>query len=425
MSDSAEALAERGNRGFQVLARLRPGTTVAAAQQELDVDLAAARSSAYPATNEKRGVEVSPLDVELVGNFRPGLRLLDGGGRIRAADCLRQCRQPTARPVGGAAARDCRAHRDWRGLVEAAASDDHGEHGLDGDCGGRRDRRWPSSRFRLLPELAPVSFPSFVQPHVNARVAIFTVARVRALRAGPGPGACGARTHRPSCGGVEGFRAREQRDSGRRGVRRGLIVAEVALAVVLLVGAGLMMRTVQHLAAIDPGFNPSNVLTARVSIPRARRRRRLPMRLRRSSCRRGSSSSVFARLPGVSAASLVSDPPLSGLSSAVFYAAEGQPAMNAQQRPRALRPPGDARFLRDAADSASRRPDVSRARDDPAGRRRDRQRERRHTVLARPERDRQAHQAGWSRLLQSLVDHRRHRRRSEIPRTARQSDPRS
>ena len=47
-----------------------------------------------------------------------------------------------------------------------------------------------------------------------------------------------------------------------------LVVAEVALAVVLLVGAGLMIRTVQHLAALDPGFNPSQVLTARVSIPR-------------------------------------------------------------------------------------------------------------------------------------------------------------
>ena len=182
--------------------------------------------------------------------------------------------------------------------------------------------------------IAPISFPSFVQPHVNAGSRPSPSPSPRCARCcsvwRPGP-----RTRRPSGGGVEGFGARS---TGRRGqrLRRRLIVAEVALAVVLLVGAGLTIRTVQHLDAIDPGFNPSQVLTARVSIPRAGHDdgdtpaplvvlvRVLLERVR--------------ALPGVTAASLVSDPPLSGLSSAVFYIAEGQPAMNAQQRPRAYMP---------------------------------------------------------------------------------------
>jgi predicted permease len=180
--------------------------------------------------------------------------------------------------------------------------------------------------------LAPVSFPSFVQPHVNVRVAIFTVVvcALCALVLGLAPAAHGrigrlAEALKDSARGSTGQRASR--------LRRGLIVAEVALAVVLLVGAGLMMRTVQQLAAIDPGFNPSNVLTARISIPRVESTANAdtpgPLAV--------SATVLLERvraLPGVSAASLVSDPPLSGLSSAVFYAAEGQPAMNAQLLPR-------------------------------------------------------------------------------------------
>src|SRR4029079_7968327 len=74
-NDSAEVLNERGNRGFQVLARLRTGVTTIAAQSELDT-ICRRLEQAYPNTNEERGVEVSPLDVELLGNFRPALRLL-------------------------------------------------------------------------------------------------------------------------------------------------------------------------------------------------------------------------------------------------------------------------------------------------------------------------------------------------------------
>ena len=51
-------------------------------------------------------------------------------------------------------------------------------------------------------------------------------------------------------------------------MRSALVISEVSLAVLLLVGAALMIRTVQHLVAVDPGFDPDRVLAARVSIPR-------------------------------------------------------------------------------------------------------------------------------------------------------------
>jgi putative ABC transport system permease protein len=60
---------------------------------------------------------------------------------------------------------------------------------------------------------------------------------------------------------------------GRRSqqVRGLLVVAEVSMAVVLLIGAGLMIRSVVNLVALNPGFNPSSILTLRVNIPRAPR----------------------------------------------------------------------------------------------------------------------------------------------------------
>lgn len=68
-------MANRGNRGFAVLGRLRPGVTLAAAQSELNT-VASRLARAYPNTNEKRGVEVSSLATELYGPLRPALRLL-------------------------------------------------------------------------------------------------------------------------------------------------------------------------------------------------------------------------------------------------------------------------------------------------------------------------------------------------------------
>jgi len=69
------AMMERGTRGFAALARLKPGVTLASAQNDLDM-ISRRLEQAYPNTNEKRAVEVSPLDVELFGNLRPALLTL-------------------------------------------------------------------------------------------------------------------------------------------------------------------------------------------------------------------------------------------------------------------------------------------------------------------------------------------------------------
>jgi predicted permease len=121
-----------------------------------------------------------------------------------------------------------------------------------------------------------------------------------------------------------------------------LAVAEVALAVMLAIGAGLMIRTMQHLLAIDPGFATESVLTLNFSIPRAA----VPATPSSPASSAPQPPPAFVAssrellehvraVPGVAAASLVSDVPLAGNSSAVFYAPEGDSTSGAQTMPRA------------------------------------------------------------------------------------------
>jgi putative ABC transport system permease protein len=131
----------------------------------------------------------------------------------------------------------------------------------------------------------------------------------------------------------ESARGGDGRHSQR--IRSALVVAELSLAVVLLVGAGLMIRSVRNLAALNPGFDPGPVLTLHVSIPRTST---APV----SAGAPASPPVVYGRallerlraVPGVTAVALGNDAPLDGGASASFYTAEGQTPTNAQNAPR-------------------------------------------------------------------------------------------
>ena len=133
-----------------------------------------------------------------------------------------------------------------------------------------------------------------------------------------------------SARGSGGRRSQRLRNAPRR---RG-----VALAVVLLVGAGLMIRSVRNLSALDPGFDAGSVLTLHASIPRLAPPPAvvadrpppptLPVVTARALVER------LSAVPGVAAVALGSDLPLDGDSSATYYSAEGQPPLTAQNIPR-------------------------------------------------------------------------------------------
>jgi len=118
----------------------------------------------------------------------------------------------------------------------------------------------------------------------------------------------------------EGGRSSTQ-GAGRNRLRNGLVIAEVALALVLLSGAGLLMKSFARLQNVNPGFNPRNALTFEISLPKIQYPDNLSIvRFNNEAQRR------IAALPGVQAAGFSTILPLAGTNSDSSFAIEGQPS---------------------------------------------------------------------------------------------------
>jgi putative ABC transport system permease protein len=331
------AMMERGSRGFAALARLKPGVTLAAAQNDLDM-ISRRLEQAYPNTNEKRAVEVSPLDVELFGNLRPALLTLMAAVAFvlliacaNVANLLIARSEARRREIAVRMALGAGRGRLLRQLVTESC--------VLTMLGAAVGLVLARVAVATLIAQSPVTFPSFATPDLDTRVAVFTIAvsLVCGLLVGLVPG-LQAQAPDLSSSLKESARSSGGRQSQR--LRSALVIAEVSLAVVLLVGAGLMIRSVRNLAALNPGFDPQSVLTVHVSIPRTSVPPAAPVAAGAPAppARPVVEGRVLLdrlrAIPGVAAATLANGLPLDGDGGASFYAAEGQPAVNAQNVPR-------------------------------------------------------------------------------------------
>ncbi len=331
------ALANRGTRGFAALARLKPGVTLPAAQAEMD-GISRQLERAYPDTNERRAVEVSPLDVELFGAFRGSLlTLMAAVGFVLAIACANVANlliarsEARRREIAVRTALGAGRGRLMRQLITESC--------VLTLIGAGIGLILARGAVTALIAQSPVTFPSFVTPGLDVRVAAFTtiVSLACGILVGLAPG-LQARDLDLNSALKESSRGSDGRRSQR--MRSGLVVVEVSLAVVLLVGAGLMIRSVRNLIALDPGFDPDSVLTMRVSIPRMAPPSGSPV----TPAPGGPPPPVvegrvlldrLRTVPGVVAVSLATDLPLDGNASAGLFAAEGMPAVTAQNAPRA------------------------------------------------------------------------------------------
>src|SRR6185295_13476867 len=278
----------------------------------------------YPDTNEKRGVEVSPLDVELFGALRPALLTLMAAV---AFVLLIACANVTNLLIARSEAR----RREI--AVRTALGAGRGRllrQLMTESCvltalGAVAGLLLARGAVAVLIAQSPVTFPSFVTPGLDIRVAVFTIAVSLAcgILVGLAPG-LQARSVDLNSALKETARGSDGRHSQR--LRNALVVAELSMAVVLLVGAGLMIRSVQNLMALDPGFDPRSVLTLRVSIPRAAV---APGAATPGTPAPPAPPVVLGRalldqvraVPGVGDVALGTDMPLDGNASAGFYAA--------------------------------------------------------------------------------------------------------
>jgi putative ABC transport system permease protein len=254
----------RGNHnGFAAVGRLKRGVTVDAAGREL-ATIAAQLEHEYPATNTGISVVTTRLADRLVANVRATLLALFGAvgcllliacvnvaGLLVARGAARQHELAVRAALGGG-----RLRLATQLLVDSA---------LLSAAGGALGLLLATALLRALVAAAPDGTPRLADVRIDgaALAFAFAAAAVCGLIFGAFPAFQAAGTDVQQAlvrGRAAGFSARSHH------LRRGLIVVETALALVLLVGAGLMIRTVQELIGVDLGFRPDHVLTTRFSL---------------------------------------------------------------------------------------------------------------------------------------------------------------
>ncbi|HLG97059.1 MAG TPA: ABC transporter permease [Bryobacteraceae bacterium] len=176
-------------------------------------------------------------------------------------------------------------------------------------------------------QIGPGILPRAGEIRLNTTVLLFTiaVAAITGIVFGLGPAMHAARSDLN-----EALKATSRTLSGAGRLRGVAIVAEVALAMVLLTGAGLLMRSFLRLEAVAPGFRPEHLLTMRIGLPSAR----YPQNRQRTIFYDEVLERVIA-IPSVRSAALTNALPVNGPSIGYFFNIEGRPALEPTKAPTA------------------------------------------------------------------------------------------
>ena len=257
------ALKSRGaGLGLHGIGRLKPGVTIEQGQADLD-RVMGTLATAYPDTNRGNGAKVTALKERIVGDIGPTLWMLLGAvGFVLLIACVNVSNLLLARSTGRTrefAIRAALGAGRWRLLRQSLT-----ESMLLALAGGGLGLVVASWGTHAALAVLPTTLPRATEVGLDTRVLIFTVAisLFTGILAGLAPALKTSRW-RLSETLKEGGRGA----SSARGRAQGVLVAvEMALAVVLLIGAGLMIRSLSALWNVDPGFRPDNVLTFGLSL---------------------------------------------------------------------------------------------------------------------------------------------------------------
>jgi putative ABC transport system permease protein len=306
----------RGAAINHTVGRLRAGLTLAQARAGLAM-LAANLERAHPDTDTQKGINAVPLQAQQTDTMRTPLLLLQGAvgfvlliACVNIANLLLSRASGRSREIAVRRALGADRARIFRQLLTESV--------VLAACGGALGTLLGVWGVSALKTVAPAGTPRIEEVGVDARVLVFAAALslVTGVLFGLVPAAHGARDRVASALKLGG---RGQLGDGGNRARRALVVAELALALVLLAGGGLLLRTFVALQHADLGFNPDHVLTGFVLPP--------PAQYRTDAARLAFYDALVAKtaaLPGVTQAALSSVIPLSGDSDQDFTI-EGRP----------------------------------------------------------------------------------------------------
>jgi putative ABC transport system permease protein len=318
VSAGEELNEERGAGYLHVLARLKDGVTIEQAQAEMDV-IASRLAEQYPEENAKEGVSLVPLYDDTFGEVKPALLVLLGAvGFVLLIACAnvanllltratRRSREIAIRTALGAT----------RGRVVRQLLTESLLLSAFGGVLGLLLAWWGVD---LLAASIPADVPRASEINLDGRVLLFTltVSALTGIIFGFAPALQASKTNlseslkeggRTATGGIRRARLRSL-----------LVVSEVALSLVLLVGAGLLIKSFLTLREVKPGFQADGVLTAIVSLPEGKYEDELQQTTFFQQALERTST-----LPGVEAIGAVFPLPLSGNNMRGSFAVESRP----------------------------------------------------------------------------------------------------
>ncbi len=259
---------QRGAHYLDVIGRLKPGVPLEQAQAEFTT-LANRLSSTYPQTNSQTSASVMPLREAIAGDSRPAMRVLLGAvalvlilacanvANLLLARGLGRSRDIAIRTALGASPR-----RIARGLIVESVV-----LALAGGVVGVFIAAWGAA---AIAGLSAAGIPLLNQTRIDGGVLLyaFGISLLTGILFGLLPAWEAVRApdltrHLKTEGGAS------TADVARRRVRRALVVGELALATALLAGAGLLIKSLNHLMSVDLGIDPRGVMTYRLSLPEA------------------------------------------------------------------------------------------------------------------------------------------------------------
>ena len=244
------------------IARMKPGITIEQVRAELDA-IGRRLADAHPATNAGWAATATAPHEQAVGMVRPALLLLLAAvalvllmacvnvANLLLARSMRRQREMAVRAALGAG----RGRLLRQSLIESVLL------GLIGGVAAWFVVRWAVRGFVLV---APAEIPRLAEISPDGRVLAYTA--MLALATGLITGLIPALTATRAVQGALAEGSHRTTSGGRR-LRAGLVAAEVALALVLTVGAGLLVRSFAAVLAVDPGFRTENLLTMQTNIP--------------------------------------------------------------------------------------------------------------------------------------------------------------